>query len=97
MCHAPFGTGMERLVTMKKLRDEAVLPAGFGVDYSTEALGSIVRWLVQQQPSQRPSAAMLLESPLLPARVDTDSKVGPGGTSMFINRIFSFLIFSHSI
>lgn len=74
MCHAPFGTGMERLLTMKKLRDHAELPAGFGEAYSTEALASIVRWLVQQQPTQRPSAAQLLESPLLPARVDTDSK-----------------------
>jgi len=74
MCHAPFGTGMERLLTMKKLRDNAELPAGFGESYSTEALCSIVRWLVQQQPSQRPSAVQLLESPLLPARVDTDSK-----------------------
>jgi len=74
MCHAPFGTGMERLLTMKKLRDHAELPAGFGEAYSTEALASIVRWLVQQQPTQRPSAVQLLESPLLPARVDTDSK-----------------------
>lgn len=74
MCHAPFGTGMERLVTMRKLRENAELPAGFGETFSTPALGSIVRWLVQQDPNQRPSARQLLESSLLPARVDTDSK-----------------------
>lgn len=74
MCHAPFGTGMERLITMKKLREHAELPADFGEAFSTPALGSIVRWLVQQDPTQRPSARQLLESSLLPARVDTDSK-----------------------
>jgi serine/threonine protein kinase len=74
MCHAPFTTGMERLLTMRQLREKAELPAGFGVAYSTEDLATIVRWLVQQQPSQRPSAKQLLASPLLPARVDTDSR-----------------------
>ena len=34
----------------------------------------MVCWLVQQQPSLRPSASELLASELVPARVDTDSK-----------------------
>lgn len=74
MCHPPFGTGMERLLVMKRLRDNAELPPGFGTDYSTEAMATIVRWLVQRQPSQRPTAAQLLASPLVPARVDTDAR-----------------------
>ena len=74
MCHPPFATGMERLLVMKKLRDNAELPADFGTSFSTESLGSVVRWLVQQLPTQRPSAAQLLNSSLVPARVDTDSR-----------------------
>jgi serine/threonine protein kinase len=74
MCHPPFGTGMERLMVMKRLRDNAELPPGFGESYSTEAMANIVRWLVQRQPSQRPTAAQLLASSLVPARVDTDAR-----------------------
>jgi serine/threonine protein kinase len=74
MCQAPFSTGMERLLVMKKLRENAELPAQFGEAYSTPALGDVIRWLVQHDPDQRPTAAQLLASALVPARVDTDSR-----------------------
>ena len=71
MGHPPFQTGMERLLTLRKLREKAELPAEFATGSS--ALRQIVLWLVHADPDKRPSAAQLLASPLLPPRADTDS------------------------
>jgi len=71
MGHAPFLTGMERLLTLRKLREKAELPAEFAT--GSAALRQIVQWLVHADPDKRPSAAQLLASPLLPPRADTDS------------------------
>jgi len=71
MCHAPFQTGMERLLTLRKLREKAELPAEFASGRSS--LRQIVQWLIDPDPDKRPSAMQLLSSPLLPPRADTDS------------------------
>lgn len=73
MGHAPFQTGMERLLTLRKLRERAELPADFAP--GSAALRQIVQWLVEADPDKRPSAAQLLASPLLPPPLtrDTDS------------------------
>jgi hypothetical protein len=62
---------MERLLTLRKLREKAELPAEFAT--GSAALRQIVQWLVHADPDKRPSAAQLLASPLLPPRADTDS------------------------
>ena len=38
MCHPPFGTGMERLLVMKRLREERMLNCFLGLVKHTEAL-----------------------------------------------------------
>ena len=94
MCHKPFSTGMERLLTLRRLREGVELPDAFeasctggnsvgavgggevGVANSPEHqnLREIIQWLVRHDPRQRPSAVQLLASPLLPSRVDTDTR-----------------------
>ena len=73
MCYPPFSTGMERVLTLRALRNTATLPLDFPKDGPYVGLRQIITWLVQLQPTQRPSAAELMLSPLLPPRVDTDS------------------------
>ena len=73
MCHAPFQTGMERVLTLRALRGSATFPNDFASSDSYKGFQQIITWLVRHQPSERPSAAELIISPLLPPRVDTDS------------------------
>ena len=73
MCRPPFSTGMERVVTLRALRSTGSLPADFPTDGPFAVFRQVIPWLVQQQPTQRPSAAELLLSSLLPPRIDTDS------------------------
>jgi hypothetical protein len=73
MCHKPFGTGMERLVTIKELRENGKLPIGFETEVP-ENLVKIIQWLTQRNPQQRPTAQQLLNSDLMPARADVDSQ-----------------------
>lgn len=73
MCRPPFPTGMERVVTLRALRANGALPSDFPSDGPFAVFRQVIPWLVQQQPTQRPSAAELLLSSLLPPRIDTDS------------------------
>ena len=73
MCRPPFSTGMERVLTLRALRDTGAIPKDFPSEGPFSAFRQIVSWLVKHQPTQRPSTAELLMSPLLPPRVDTDS------------------------
>jgi serine/threonine protein kinase len=73
MCRPPFSTGMERVVTLRALRSTGALPADFPTEGPFAVFRQVIPWLVQQQPTQRPSAAELLLSSLLPPRIDTDS------------------------
>jgi eukaryotic translation initiation factor 2-alpha kinase 4 len=73
MCRPPFSTGMERVLTLRALRDTGAIPADFPSEGPFSAFRQIVSWLVKHQPTQRPSTAELLMSPLLPPRIDTDS------------------------
>lgn len=69
MMHKPFDTGMERVKQVMRLRDEGWMPE---VNSGFENLKKIVILLVNRDPSQRPSAAELLKSPLIPPRVGID-------------------------
>lgn len=73
MCRPPFSTGMERVLTLRALRDTGTIPTDFPSEGPSSAFRQIVSWLVKHQPTQRPSTAELLMSPLLPPRIDTDS------------------------
>jgi translation initiation factor 2-alpha kinase 4 len=73
MCRPPFPTGMERALTLRALRDNGTLPSDFPSEGPFANLRQVITWLVQYQPTNRPSAAELLISSLLPPRIDTDS------------------------
>lgn len=73
MCSKPFETGMERLVTIKELRENGNFPSGFE-KYAPVNLIRIISWLTQKNPEHRPSAVQLLNSELMPARADVDSQ-----------------------
>ena len=73
MCRPPFSTGMERVQTLRALRDTGAIPTDFPSEGPFSAFRQIISWLVKHQPTQRPSTAELLMSPLLPPRIDTDS------------------------
>ncbi|KAJ2709509.1 eukaryotic translation initiation factor 2-alpha kinase, partial [Coemansia spiralis] len=69
MCY-PMGTGMERATVLHGLRKpEIVFPADFDVD-RMQLQHQIIRQLLSHSPRQRPSSAELLESGLLPPRVE---------------------------
>ncbi|KAK9456329.1 kinase-like domain-containing protein [Dipodascopsis uninucleata] len=68
----PIRTGMERVKVMKDLRQPSII---FPSDYPADKLkheGKIVRSLLEHQPSKRPSAAELLQSDLIPVRVEDE-------------------------
>lgn len=60
-----YKTGMERVLTIKALREHLTLPQAwpFGPD---EAETRVVRWLLQHSPDARPTPLQLLRSKLLP-------------------------------
>jgi hypothetical protein len=72
MCHEPFSTGMERVKTLCALRGpESIVPSYFS-DKVPENLVNIIKWIVETDPSKRPSAAELQASPLMPPRIQLD-------------------------
>ncbi|XP_013102234.2 eIF-2-alpha kinase GCN2 [Stomoxys calcitrans] len=67
MCHCPFSTGMERAETIINLRSPAiVIPEYMLQNSKNEKTIKLVRWLLNHDPSQRPTAEELLASDLLP-------------------------------
>lgn len=70
MIHRPFVTAMERIMEINYVRSNGSLPSEF--QCSSENLKTIVNNLVCKDPSKRPSATELLQSPLLPPRVGLD-------------------------
>ncbi|CAM9267663.1 unnamed protein product, partial [Ectocarpus fasciculatus] len=71
MCRKPFSTGMERISTLKDLRDLAKLPDDF-VNVVPENLCKIIVSLVQQDPAARPSAVELSSSSLMQGKINID-------------------------
>eukprot|EP01031_Cornospumella_fuschlensis_P028317 gene28317-34190_t len=84
MCVPPFQTGMERFMVLKELREQLKFPSNFPcLDDSSRTninieeynvFEEIILWLVNPNPSLRPSAKELLTSSKIPARADIDSK-----------------------
>lgn len=67
---APFGTYMERVTLLQKLRSGED-PAQLRPDIPT-TVSSLVRWLTQDSPSDRPTAREILASELLPIVVENE-------------------------
>jgi serine/threonine protein kinase len=63
LCHEPFQTGMERIETIKRLRDFHEVPQGFR-DKANRYVVEIILWMVNVNPLHRPSAQEILDSKL---------------------------------
>jgi serine/threonine protein kinase len=96
MCYPPFGTGMERIQTLRALREKGEIPSTFPSEQPFVNLKQVVLWLTQREPSLRPSAAELLQSHLLPPRVDTDSHYLKEITEVPLTLAMAFIPFAHS-
>jgi translation initiation factor 2-alpha kinase 4 len=69
MCSV-FTTGMERVTTINILKKEEKLPAGFETKHPNEA--ELIKWLLKRDPNQRPSAVQLMQSNLLPSKMEEE-------------------------
>lgn len=63
----PFETGMERILTLKDLKENGKLPSKWKQEHPMVA--QLVLDLISGDPSMRPSARQLLRSAILPPRV----------------------------
>lgn len=70
----PFSTGMERYVVLNDLKQKGSLPATWSAEFAQQA--TLVRWLMAPNPAERPSAAQVLRSELLPPRMENESLNG---------------------
>eukprot|EP00898_Chlorokybus_atmophyticus_P003003 jgi/Chlat1/3703/Chrsp251S03860 len=66
----PFATAMERAVTLSELKQRQALPERFVAAYPQQA--AIIRWLVADNPANRPSASELLRSDYMPPRMEDE-------------------------
>uniref|UniRef100_A0A061SEW0 Eukaryotic translation initiation factor 2-alpha kinase 4 n=1 Tax=Tetraselmis sp. GSL018 TaxID=582737 RepID=A0A061SEW0_9CHLO len=62
-----FETGMERFVVLRDLREHGKMPSEWEARHPKVA--AMIRWLTAHSPAQRPTAADVLRSDLLPPRV----------------------------
>ncbi|XP_012935952.1 eIF-2-alpha kinase GCN2 isoform X1 [Aplysia californica] len=76
MCHKSLPTGMERVKILSNLRTPyIILPEDFnGNGLSNQA--QLIRWLLNHDPSLRPTSKQLLSSDLLPAPQVHDTELG---------------------
>ena len=65
-----FSTEMERFVTLKELRETSKLPETFVKDQPE--VGQLVAWLLNADPTARPTALEALRSELVPATIADD-------------------------
>jgi len=66
----PFSTAHERYTVLYTLRGAGAFPRGF--EHSHPRQVRIIRWLLQEDPQQRPSALELLQSDLLPPKMEDE-------------------------
>lgn len=64
MCHRPFNTAMERIETIRELRDHKKLPQEF-VTVTPLAFQRLILWMVDICPLNRPTSGELMSSSLL--------------------------------
>lgn len=67
MCMPPFGTGMERIQTLLQIRQpEKIMPKSLIEDKEYRKEVEILNWLLDHNPSKRPTSEELLQSDLMP-------------------------------
>eukprot|EP01117_Protostelium_nocturnum_P010558 TRINITY_DN3798_c0_g1_i4.p1 TRINITY_DN3798_c0_g1~~TRINITY_DN3798_c0_g1_i4.p1 ORF type:complete len:1615 (+),score=530.73 TRINITY_DN3798_c0_g1_i4:178-5022(+) len=102
MCH-PFRTGMERVMTLNSLRNNGKYPANFEKEHGSEK--ECIAWLLNIDPSARPTTHELLESNILPSKMEEEilkaalhSITNPGTTlySTIVEKLFSVQPDKHS-
>ncbi|OAE21527.1 hypothetical protein AXG93_2116s1430 [Marchantia polymorpha subsp. ruderalis] len=68
----PFSTQMERFVTLNELKQHGNLPPNWSSPEFVQQ-ATLVRWLMKSYGPDRPSAAQVLRSDLLPPRMENES------------------------
>eukprot|EP00210_Caulerpa_lentillifera_P004699 g4483.t1 len=66
----PFATLMERILTLKELKEKGTFPMDW--QRSNPEIAKLVLWLLSPIPSKRPTAKTLLRSEFLPTRVGNE-------------------------
>lgn len=67
MCNPPFETGMERVSIMSAVRTKAIqVPETMLKSSNSQRQLEVIRWLLNHDPSKRPTAEELLSSELVP-------------------------------
>lgn len=62
----PFETAMERIMTIKALRKDVSMPKTLLTDDKLKNEVALLRWLLDHNPTKRPTSEELLQSELLP-------------------------------
>lgn len=75
----PFSTQMERFVTLNELKQHGNLPPNWSSPEFVQQ-ATLVRWLMKSYGPDRPSAAQVLRSDLLPPRMENESLNGTAET-----------------
>ncbi len=70
MMHEPFRTGQERLEVLHELGRTGKVPDSFPKTYENEA--KLIEMLLNKDPNKRPSARDLLQSDLLPVKMEEE-------------------------
>eukprot|EP00899_Mesostigma_viride_P013262 jgi/Mesvir1/21937/Mv12105-RA.1 len=65
-----FATGMERAVLLNDLRQKQQLPDKFRKKFPKQS--TVIQWLVQPNPADRPTAKQVLRSNLLPPKMEEE-------------------------
>jgi translation initiation factor 2-alpha kinase 4 len=72
MNYGPFKTDSERIYVIEDVRKpEIIFPSGWPAARVRQK--SIVTWLLQHEPSKRPTALELSQSDLVPARIEDEN------------------------
>ena len=66
MCYPPLQTGMERIKVLSSLRSKEILIPSEGKEIMNDTQINIIRWLLNHDPSRRPTSHELLTSDHLP-------------------------------
>ena len=73
MCE-PFGTAMERIRALQKIREkDHELPAAYELNGDKAAQGKLISCLISHKPSERPSSTELLRSDVLPLKIEDET------------------------
>ncbi|KAF9407225.1 hypothetical protein HW555_012676 [Spodoptera exigua] len=76
MFHPPLDTGMERMLVLTNLRNkDIIMPKGFEKEENARQI-HVIRWLLNHEPSLRPTCAELLGSSHVPRAVPEGALAG---------------------